>query len=407
MSPRSPWSSPAFRAVWLASVLSFIGTWVQDVGESWVMLSMSRDPRLVALLTTCFLAPMLALTLPAGVLADRHDRRTLLLWSQGASALAAVGPAVALRLHAMTPVVLLVCTGLLGAAGALGEPAWKTLVPELLPRELTAEAITLGSIAFNLARVVGPALGGVLLAMSGAETTFIVNALSFVAVLWVLARHDEVKLASRRTGSRASLSLVEPLREVWHTPLLRTAFMTVGAFAATGCSLMAILPAFAKHALGASASGYGVLLSALGAGAITSGVFLSRLRARLGKRRTVALGVLAFGVATLLASLAPGVASAAACFYIGGLGWIACFTTLAATVQLTASKHAKSRVTALYQLNFYAWAAVGASLGGVIAKHSGERAAVLAASVGSLVTALCVSVAPLYYRVNPMGPSTK
>src|SRR5271165_6952319 len=106
-SPRprkdSAFANAAFRAVWLASVFSFIGTWVQDVGESWVMLSLSPDPRLVAALSTCFLGPMLVLTLPAGLLADRFDRRKLLLWSQGASAVAAAGPAFAIRVHHMTP----------------------------------------------------------------------------------------------------------------------------------------------------------------------------------------------------------------------------------------------------------------------------------------------------------------
>src|SRR5512140_480898 len=163
MSPHSepaPLRNRAFRAIWLASVFSFIGTWVQDVGESWVMLSMSRDPRLVAALAACFLGPTLLLTLPAGLLADRIDRRKLLLWSQALSALAAVGPAVAIRMHHMTPGVLLGCTAVLGAAVTLGAPSWSTLVPELLPRRQTADAVTLGSIAFNIARVLGPALGG-------------------------------------------------------------------------------------------------------------------------------------------------------------------------------------------------------------------------------------------------------
>ena len=407
MSPKSPLSNPAFRAVWLASIFSFIGTWVQDVGESWVMLSMSRDPRLVAALATCFLAPMLALTVPAGVLADRHDRRTLLLWSQGASAVAAAGPALAIRLHAMTPTVLLGCTAMLGAAAALGAPAWQTLVPELVARELTAEAITLGSIAFNIARVLGPALGGVLLAATGPEATFLVNALSFLAVAWVLWQYDAVKAVSNREAAPArSLSLTEPAREAWQSPILRSAFLTAAGFAGSASVLMAILPAYAKHALGTSASGYGSLLSALGAGAITSGLFLSRVRGRFGNRRTVATGVLAFGAATLLAARASTVLGAAPCFFVAGLGWVACLTTLSASVQLNAKTHIKSRVTAFYQLNFYGWASVGAALGGVIAKHVGERGAIAAGAIGCLLTALCVAAVPLY-RVNPIGPSTK
>jgi len=383
--------------VWLASVFSYIGTWVQDVGESWVMLSMSRDPRLVALLTTCFLAPTLALTLPAGLLADRLDRRKLLLWSQGASAVAAAGPALALRLHHMTPGVLLACTALLGAAGALGAPAWQTLVPELLPKERTTEAITLGSIAFNLARVVGPALGGLLLAAAGAEITFVLNAVSFLAVLWVIARYDDVRRASEleRTSNHPAPKLVgalaDPFRVVWQTPTLRAAFASAGAFGLAACVIMSILPAFAKHSLGASASGYGALLSALGCGAITSGLFLARLRARFAKRTMVSLGIALFGAGAVLASRAAHVAGAVPFFFLAGLGWIACLTTLSASVQLSAPAWTKSSVTALYQLNFYAFGMLGAFAGGAIAEHWSERVAVAASGLMCLAASVVAS----------------
>ncbi|HEY1958797.1 MAG TPA: MFS transporter [Polyangiaceae bacterium] len=391
MSPRSPLANSAFRAVWLASVFSFIGTWVQDVGESWTMLSMTPDPRFVAMLATCFLVPTMVLTLPAGLLADRADRRRLLILSESLSALAAAGPAIAIRLHHMSPVVLLACSGALGAAVAIGAPAWTTLVPELLPREKTAEAVTLGSIAFNIARVAGPAIGGVLLAATGAEITFIVNAVSFLAVVWVLWRYDEVKVASARPREteRAPLlhAFAEPFRESWRTPELRGAFLSSIAFGVSAMIIMAILPAFAKHALGASATGYGALLSSLGGGAILCGVFLVRVRSRLGPRMTVIVGMSVFGASVLFASRAAHVPGAMPFFLASGLGWIACFTTLSATVQLVAREATKSRVTALYQLAFYASAIVGASLGGAIAARWGERTAVAVGALGCLCAA--------------------
>ena len=388
MSP-TPLSHPAFRAVWLASVFSFIGTWVQDVGESWVMLSMSPDPRLVAMLATCFLGPMLVLTLPAGLLADRLDRRRLLLWSQALSAAAAAGPAVAMRMHHMTPAVLLACTAVLGAAVALGSPAWATLVPELLPREKTHEAVTLGSIAFNIARVVGPALGGVLLAATSAEATFVVNAVSFLAVFWVLWRYEDVRAASAverpPSESKLVLAFAEPFGEVWRT--LRGPFAAGGAFAASASIVLAILPAFAKHSLGASASGYGALLSALGGGAIVSGLRLTWVRSRLGARATVATGMATYGTALAFASHAGHVARAVPFFFVAGLGWVAALSTLSATVQLTANTATKSRVTALYQLNFYAAATLGAAVGGALAGRFGEPDAVAAGALGCLVAA--------------------
>ena len=374
------------------------------------MLSMSRDPRLVAALAACFLAPTLALTLPAGLLADRMDRRKLLLWSQALSALAAAGPAVAIRMHAMSPGVLLACSGALGAATALGAPAWTTLVPELLPRERTAETVTLGSIAFNIARVTGPALGGVLLAMAGAEVTFVANAVSFLAVFWVLWRYEEVKVASAHPhehdpsmdGSLVQ-AFAEPFREAWRTPELRGAFLASTVFGTSATLIMAILPAFAKHALGASATGYGALLSGLGAGAITSGLLLVRVRARLGPRMTVIAGMSVFGASVLFASRAARVAGALPFFLAGGLGWIACFTTLSATVQLVARAATKSRVTALYQLVFYMAGTVGASFGGSIAARFGERTAVAIGGVGCVCAAL-VAVRALSIGAHVLAP---
>jgi MFS family permease len=375
--------------LWLAAIFSFVGAWVQDVGESWVMLSMSRDPRLVAMLATCFLAPTLALTLPAGLFGDRHDRRRILLFSQGAAAVAAVGPAVAIRMHAMSPSVLLVFSALLGAAIAIGAPAWVTLVPELVPKSQMTEAITLGSISFNIARVVGPALGGLLLASTGAEVTFVVNAVSFLAVFWVLFRYDEVRRASElaRPRSRSAslvLAFADPFREVWQTPALRGTFITSGTFATAAMIVMAILPAFAKHALETTASGYGAMLSALGAGAILSGLALKRVRARFGARATVSAGIATFGAAITLASRAATLVAAAPCFFVAGLGWIATLTSLSATVQLTATTETKSRVTALYQMSFYGAAMIGASVGGMIAEHWGERAALATSGIATL-----------------------
>ncbi len=356
------------------------------------MLSMSRDPRLVAALAACFLGPTLVLTLPAGLLADRMDRRKLLLWSQALSALGAVGPAVAIRMHHMTPGVLLFFSGVLGAAVTLGAPAWSTLVPELLPRRQTAEAVTLGSIAFNIARVVGPAFGGLLLAATSAEVTFVVNAVSFFAVFWVLHQYEEVKRASELqrpdTPSRLVAAFADPFREVWTTRVLRGCFVTHGTFAIAASLVMSILPAFAKHSLGASATGYGTLLSGLGAGAITSGLFLKRIRAWLGNRATASFGIATFGGAMLFASRAQHVSSAVPFFFVAGLGWIATFSTLTTTVQLTANALTKSRVMALSQLNFYGNATIGAAAGGAIASSWGESSAIAAGALVALAVAL-------------------
>jgi predicted MFS family arabinose efflux permease len=214
-------------------------------------------------------------------------------------------------------------------------------------------------------------------------------------VLWVLGRYEEVRRASElarpSTPTTRIGAFFDPLREVRATPALWGAFGSVAAFGVSATIIMAILPAFAKHALGASASGYGALLSALGCGAITSGLFLARLRTRFGKRVTVSTGIAAYGIATFLASRAEHVASALPCFFLAGLGWIACLTTLSASVQLTARTETKSRVTALYQLNFYVWLTVGAWAGGALAERWNERVAVAVGGLGCVVAAAITS----------------
>lgn len=293
----------------------------------------------------------------------------------------------------MSPGVLLVFSALLGAAVAVGAPAWITLVPELLPKSQTTEAVTLGSIAFNLARIVGPALGGLLLAITGPDVTFVVNGASFLVVHWVLFRFDEVKRAStlERRSVRESRSIAgafaDPFREVWRTRALGGAFATAGAFAAAASVMMGILPAFAKHSLGASASGYGALLSALGCGAIVGGLSLKRARARFGARTTITTAIVIFGAAIFCASHAAHVIGAVPCFFIAGLGWTPCLSSLSATVQLTATTETKSRVTALYQLGFYAFATAGALAGGAIAEHWSERVAVAVSGITVLFVA--------------------
>ncbi len=371
------------------------------------MLSMSRDPMWVAALSLCLLGPGLFLTLPAGLLADRSDRRKILLWSQAVQALAALVPALAARAHLLHPGVLLASASLLGLAAITGAPAWATLVPELLPRRKSAEAVTLGSIAFNIARVVGPALGGFLLAAAGAEATFVVNAVSFLAVLWVLARYPEVKAASEAPRKRVEQplagALLHPFRTVWRSFVLRGAFSSQGVFLFAASMAMSILPAFAKHSLGASASGYGALLSALGAGAIVSGLVLRRARERFGVRAVVTAGAAMYAAGMLLAAFAPHVASALSLFFVAGVGWLACLSTLAATVQLSVSAESKSRVTALYQLNFYALATVGSALGGVLATRFGERAAIALGGATAVLSALVAARSALPRKAPETG----
>ena len=394
----SPLRQRAFRAIWIAAIFSYVGTWVQDVGESWLMLSMTKSPLLVAMLTTSFTLPYTALTLPAGALSDRSDRRTLLLGSHAFLAFVAFSLAILTWLHVMHPYVLLLASVGLGLGSAVAGPPWQTLVPELVPRRQTAEAITLNSIAFNIARATGPALGGFLIGLWGAGWAFLLNAMSFLAVGWVVWRFPEIRRASEAPrevpaharGESLLASMRAPFRVLLNSRRLPPVFLALAAFSVAAASSASILPAFAKHTLDATATGYGALLGAMGLGAITGGLVAKRARALFGPRVIVASAMMLYGASTLAASAAHSVTAATCFFFPLGMGWLMTLSTLNALCQLLAPSWVKSRLLALYQMTFMVVWSVGASFGGLLAERFAERASMVAGGVGTLAAGALV-----------------
>lgn len=372
----SPLNHPAFRALWLASIFSYVGTWIQDVGESWLMLSLTQSPLPVALLSTCVTLPALALTLPAGVLADRVDRRRLLIVAQGWLAFVALGLAAWTWAGRASPTALLIASAALGVGSALTTPPWQSLLPDMVPRAQTGEAVTLNAVAFNLARAVGPALGGLVIGALGAGTAFFMNAVSFLAVITVLHGYPHIRQASERAETvrrRETLrqAVRTAFREVRRSRELWRCYAAVAAFGFATAGVTALLPSFAKHTLGTDARGYGVLVGGLGAGAVLAAFGLRRLRATVHARTLVAGAMGTYGVCILAFSRTHSLGAAALLLVPAGVGWLASFTTMNALVQLNARPWVKSRVLALYQVAFLAAWSAGATAAGSIATTAG------------------------------------
>ncbi len=391
--PGNPLRHEAFRAIWLAAVFSYIGTWVQDVGESWLMMSLTKDPFPVAMLTTAMTVPMFALLMPAGVMADRLDRRRILMVAQGSMALVALVLAVFTGLGWTTPFVLLVASAGLGVGSALSSPAWSSLVPELVPRKETAEAVTLNSVAFNIARALGPALGGLILAARGPKAAFFLNAISFLAVIEVLRRYDEVKEASARHPARRRKpepllrALTAAFGQVKRSRKLRAMHWSVSAFALAAASVPALLPVFAKQVLHTDGGGYGLMLGALGTGAVLAALLLKRVRPLVSARALVAGAMGLYGVSILAMSATRSLPVATLLLLPAGMGWLASLATLNALVQLSVPEWIKSRVIALYNLCFYVAWSLGASVGGALAGHIGVPVTIGLAALGTLAAA--------------------
>lgn len=392
---RSPLSYPAFRVLWLAGIVTFIGSFVQNVGEAWLMMDLTKSPLPVAILSTAFTGASLLMMLPAGVLADRYDRRRVAFVSQIVQASAALMMAVLSYTGHITPGALVFGVALLGLGMALGAPAWVSLVPELVPRELVAEAVALNAVAFNLARTVGPAIGGQVLGRFGATTSFVLNAASFGVVMIALTmyRKDD---PPRERSSMAPLASTfgAPWTAVKQPGDIRSVILAMLLFTLGAGFFYALTPAFAKDTLGASARTYGIMIGAMGAGAVLGASVLKRMRSRVSPQVLVASTMLVFAVCIGALSRARSVPIAMALLVPAGAGWLGTFSSLQALVQIWAPQRLKARILALYQVfHLVAWATASA-LGGVVAERYGIRISIATGA------ALCASAGLLTWKLG-------
>lgn len=389
MSARSPLSYPAFRALWLSSIVTFIGSFVQNVGEAWLMMDLTKSPLPVAMLSTAFVGASLFAMLPAGILADRRDRRNVAIASQIVQAIAAIGMAVLSFTGHITPAALVAGVTLLGLGMALGAPAWAALLPDLVPREMVAEAVALNSVAFNLARAVGPAIGGLVLARFGATTSFVLNAASFFVVMLALSMYrSETPAPPPHTAAPLRSAFAEPWQLVSRPGDLRSVFTAMLCFTLGAGIFYALTPAFAKTSLGATPLAYGVMIGAMGAGAVGGASIMKRLRARTSPKLLVAGAMLVFAASIAIVSRVSSVAVAMALLVPAGAGWLGSFSSLQALIQLWAPERLRARVVALYQMAHLGTWAVASALGGTFADRLGVRAAMTGASLVCVVAAV-------------------
>jgi MFS family permease/quinol monooxygenase YgiN len=385
-----PLREPIFRALWIASVASNVGTWMQDVGESWLMISLTRSPVLVALVETAGSLPIFLLALPAGALADVVDRRPLLIitqsWMLGAAALMG-----ALTLAGVvTPWLLLLLTFTLGLGVAMSGPAMQAIIPELAPRGELPAAVALGSVAVNIARAVGPALGGLLVAAAGSGIVFLLNAASFLGVMTVIYRWRQGPQKSLMPPEHVFGAMRAGLRYTRYAPELRAALVRTGVFILCGSALWALLPLQARHGLGLGSFGYGALLGCIGAGAVAGAAFLPKARRKVSNNPLVvgASALFASMIAVLAYTSVPILAGAA--MMLGGVAWTTVMSTFNTAAQTSAPKWARARVMATYLLVFMGGMALGSAVWGVVAARVGVTKALTYAALG-LIAGLAAS----------------
>jgi predicted MFS family arabinose efflux permease/quinol monooxygenase YgiN len=330
------------------------------------------------------------------VLADRFDRRSILLAAQFAM-LAVSGALAGLAFaDALSPTVLLVLTFLLGCGTALMGPAWQAIQPELVERRRLGQAAALGAVNMNLARAVGPALGGAVVAAAGTGWVFAFNAVSYLGIAAALLAWRRPGPASAPAGGeRLSAAPHAGRRYVWNAPGVRRVLLRTLLFIPGGAALWALLPLTASRSLGLGSGGYGLLLGAVGAGAVAGAFALPRLRNTLGANGMLAAGALVFaGVLAVLATVrVPWLVALA--LLPAGLAWIAVLSTLNAAVQTRLPGWVRARGLAVYLLVFQGGQALAAPLWGAVAARAGLTACLLTAGGAMLISAVSVRRWPL------------
>jgi len=389
-----PLRLPMFRFFWIASLASNLGTWIHEVGAGWLMTTLDASPEMVAAVRTSMSLPIVFLAIPAGVLADRFDKRRLLMMTQmllfGVTATLAV---LTWSGH-ITAWGLLGLTFVMGLGMVVHVPTWQSAIPELVPRSQISRAVGLGSISFNLARTLGPAVGGVLIAVVGIWSTFAINACTFAGVVVVLLLWKRTTIESSRGRSFAA-SMRQGVRFVFLHRVMRNVMIGVTLFVLPGSALWSLLPLFAKTQLGWGSRGFGIMVAAVGAGAVIGAAVLPRLRHRFGSDRLMAASMTAFAGGLLTMSFAPSWQILLPAVLIMGAGWMATLTTLNATAQITLPPRLRARGMGCYLTMMAGSMACGSLLWGQIAGQLGIGGAFQVASALMLATAMGSLAFPL------------
>jgi MFS family permease len=402
ISTWAPLRSPVYRALWIAQLVSNLGTWMQTVGAQWMLVGDPRAAVLVPLVQTATTLPVMLLALPSGVLADLIDRRRLLIATQGAMA-AGVGLLASLTGAGLTtPAVLLTLLFVIGCGQALVAPAWQAIQPDLVPAQQIPAAAALGSISINLARAIGPAIAGVLVSLSGPTLVFALNAVSFAGIVVVLVWWRREPVERNGPPERALAALSAGGRFIRSSPIVRRILLRAALFIAPASALWGLLPVIASARLGLSSSGYGVLLGALGAGAVLGAFLLSRLRSRFGQNTLLTTAAAGFAVATVVLALVPNFTVVLVALLVGGASWLLSLSTLNASMQLSLPAWVRARGLSVYQLVFMGGQAVGSLVWGVIAAATTSVTSLLISAGFLVVCGLSSLWLPLHARTGDL-----
>jgi MFS family permease len=376
-SALAPLREPLFRSLWIAAVISYTGTWMQNVGAGWLMTTLTMSPFMVGLVQAAATLPVLLVILPAGALADMVDRRRLLLFAQTWMVFASCALGVLTLMNLVTPWILLLFTFLLGLGAVMNDPAWQAITPEIVSREQHASAVALNSAGFNVARAVGPAFGGLIVAAAGCGITFLLNALSFFGVIlflyyWKRRPNGEVK------SEHVFHAIQTGFRYVRGSSLVKSVLIRTGTFSLAASAIWALLPIIARPH---GATGYGLLVGSFGTGALCGAAVLPRLKRQMSVDGVVAIAIVVFAIATFAAGPVHQFGPLCLVLFIGGTAWIAILACLNVAAQTMSPDWVRARCLSMYLLVLQGGMALGSTAWGALASRIGVPGALLCSAL--------------------------
>jgi len=383
---RTPFSYPIFRAIWLTNLASNFGVLIQSVGASWLMVSSGGSRQMVALVQTSSSLPIVLFSLMAGAIADNMDRRKVIVVAQSFQLFVSSILAALAFIGLVSPWMLILLTFLVGCGTALNGPAWQASVGDMVPRPALPSAVALNSMSINIARSVGPAIGGIIVASAGPATAFALNAVSSLGLLAVLLRWRPDIPRKLIPAEKIHEAMFAGLRYAAMSPNIGVILFRSALHGVTASAILALMPLIARDLLGGGPLVFGLLFGSFGIGAVIGALNSKRVRSRLSPEQIVRSSALLAGIASLGVSFSPWLWLTVPFLALAGAGWLLAFSTINVCVQLESPRWVVARVLSLYQMAVYAGFAGGSWIFGLLADRVGTANALLLAVAGAAIS---------------------
>lgn len=375
-----PFTHRVFAAIWIAAFFSDMGTWIQNTGAGWLISKLTTSPGIISLMVTATSLPAFLLGLPAGALADIFNRRKIFLFTQLWMFGFAAALAVLTYLNLITPWMLLAASFLIAIGPALNETVWQSVVPTLVPPENLAAAITLNGVSINLARAIGPAIGGLLLAEASPFFVFALNAVCFLATFVIVFFWKGTTTSTTLQSERFIGAIRSGVQYVWYARQLRPVLLRTLVFAFGGSAVWGMLPYVIIHKLNLDAGVYGTALFFIGAGALSAAALLPAINRRLSNNAKLGICILVIAATCLALLFITNLAVLYGFLFLTGLAWLGAMSGFNVAIQSNIPAWVQARAISIYLLIFQGGMAGGGLLWGFAANHWGIAYALVGAA---------------------------